>query len=61
VLYRSQALSVYALLPSKLADFWTDTYLAAFAEVTGYRLVTFDQGFGKYKKLSVEILGRAES
>jgi toxin-antitoxin system PIN domain toxin len=43
------------------ANFWTDTYLAAFAEVTGYRLVTFDQGFAKYKKLSVQILGRAES
>ena len=42
-------------------NFWTDTYLAAFAEVTGYRLVTFDQGFAKYKKLSVQILGRAES
>ena len=43
------------------ANFWTDTYLAAFTEVTGYRLVTFDQGFAKYKKLSVKILGRADS
>jgi predicted nucleic acid-binding protein len=43
------------------ANFWTDAYLAAFADVTGYRLVTFDRGFAKYKKLSVQILGRADS
>jgi uncharacterized protein len=43
------------------ANFWTDTYLAAFTEVSGYRLVTFDQGFAKYKQLSVQILGRAHT
>jgi toxin-antitoxin system PIN domain toxin len=43
------------------ANFWTDAYLAAFADVTGFRLVTFDRGFAKYKKLSVQILGRADS
>lgn len=43
------------------ANFWTDTYLAAFAEVTGYRLVTFDQDFAKYKKTSVQILSSAGS
>jgi hypothetical protein len=43
------------------SNFWTDTYLAAFTEVTGYRLLTFDQGFARYKKLSVKILGRADS
>jgi uncharacterized protein len=39
------------------ANFWTDTYLAAFVEVAGYTLVTLDRGFQKYKKLSVRILG----
>ena len=43
------------------ANFWTDSYLAAFSEVTGYRLVTFDRGFAKYKKLSVQILSSASS
>lgn len=39
------------------ANFWTDTYLAAFAGATGHTVVTFDRGFGKYKNLSVRILG----
>ena len=38
------------------ANFWTDAYLAAFAQVTGYTLVTFDRSFGKHKKLAVRIL-----
>ena len=43
------------------ANFWTDTYLAAFAGITGYTLVTFDRGFGKYKNLPIQILGPAKS
>jgi len=30
---------------------WTDAYLAAFAQLTGLRLVSFDTGFSKYKEL----------
>lgn len=29
-------------------DFWTDTYLAAFAKVADYTIVSFDQGFQRY-------------
>jgi len=39
------------------ANFWTDTYLAAFAGATGHTLVTFDHGFRKYKNLPIQILG----
>jgi toxin-antitoxin system PIN domain toxin len=39
------------------ANFWTDTYLAAFAVSAGCTLVTFDRGFQKHKKLPVRILG----
>ncbi len=31
---------------------WTDAYLAAFAAAAGYRLVTFDGGFGRFPGLS---------
>jgi hypothetical protein len=41
------------------SNFWTDAYLAAFARLTGYTLVTFDRGFSKYKKARVRILSRA--
>jgi len=43
------------------ANFWTDTYLAAFGQSTEYTLVTFDRGFVKHKKLSMRILGRADT
>lgn len=39
------------------ANFWTDAYLAAFAQTAGYTLVTFDKGFRKYKQLSPRVLG----
>ena len=39
------------------ANFWTDTYLAAFAETAGYTLVTFDRDFRKHKDLLVKFLG----
>jgi hypothetical protein len=35
---------------------WTDAYLAAFAESTGFTLVTFDNGFSKFKGLPIKIL-----
>ncbi len=38
------------------ANFWTDTYLAAFALNTGCTLVTFDRGFQKHKNLPVRTL-----
>lgn len=38
-------------------NFWTDAYLAAFAQLTGYPLVTFDRGFAKYPKVPVRLLG----
>jgi uncharacterized protein len=35
---------------------WTDAYLAAFAEVSGYEIVTFDHGFSQYKTIRSTIL-----
>lgn len=32
---------------------WTDAYLAAFAQLAGLRLVTFDWGFGHYEGLAL--------
>jgi len=37
-------------------NFWTDAYLAAFAEVAGLTLVTFDRGFTKYKNMQLRVL-----
>jgi predicted nucleic acid-binding protein len=37
-------------------DFWTDAYLAAFAQSAGMRLVTFDAGFALFKNLPILIL-----
>ena len=37
-------------------NFWTDAYLAAFAECAGLRLVTFDQGFARFRGLEYLIL-----
>jgi toxin-antitoxin system PIN domain toxin len=38
------------------ANFWTDSYLAAFVQAAGHTLVTFDRGFSQHKELSVQIL-----
>ena len=38
-------------------NFWTDTYLAAFAQAAGFTLVTCDRGFKKYPDLNVRLLG----
>ncbi len=35
---------------------WNDAYLAAFAQVTGLAVVTFDQGFSKYQSIRCTIL-----
>ena len=35
---------------------WTDAYLAAFAQLTGLRLMTFDSSLSKYKDLSWQLL-----
>jgi uncharacterized protein len=37
-------------------NFWTDAYLAAFAEISGFTLVTFDRGFTKYTNTPLRIL-----
>jgi uncharacterized protein len=37
-------------------NFWTDAYLAAFAEAAGFTLVTFDRGFTKYKNMPIRVL-----
>ena len=44
---------------AKGANFWTNTYLAAFAVAAGHTLVTFDNGFRKYKDVPVRILSPA--
>ena len=38
------------------SNFWTDAYLAAFAEATDLTLVTFDRGFTRRKNVSVRVL-----
>lgn len=35
---------------------WTDAYLAAFAELAGFEVVTFDQGFARYASIKVVML-----
>jgi toxin-antitoxin system PIN domain toxin len=43
--------------PAKIGpNYWTDSYLAAFARRTGFTLVTFDRGFSKYRDIPVKIL-----
>ncbi len=35
---------------------WNDAYLAAFANVGGYKVVTFDQGFQQFTDVAVTVL-----
>jgi len=42
--------------PQSNVNLWTDAWLAAFAISTGYTLITFDRGFGRYKDTPLEIL-----
>jgi len=37
-------------------DFWTDAYLAAFAQAARMRMVTFDAGFSRFKDLDLWVL-----
>ncbi len=38
------------------ANFWTDAYLAAFAEAGEYTIVTFDRGFLRHRGVGVRLL-----
>ena len=40
-------------------NFWTDAYLAAFAETSDYTIVTFDRGFLRHRGVSVKLLAPA--
>jgi toxin-antitoxin system PIN domain toxin len=40
-------------------NFWTDAYLAAFAEAGDYTIVTFDRGFRRHGGLDVRLLTAA--
>ena len=37
--------------PSFRSADWTDVYLAAFAQLSGWRMVSFDTGFANYSDL----------
>lgn len=37
-------------------NIWTDAYLAAFAQVAGMEIITFDQGFAQFQGVSSTIL-----
>jgi uncharacterized protein len=37
-------------------NFWTDAYLAAFAQTSGHTLLTFDRGFLAFKGIPLKIL-----
>jgi toxin-antitoxin system PIN domain toxin len=37
-------------------NFWTDSYLAGFAQITGHTLVTFDRDFRRYRALPLQVL-----
>jgi hypothetical protein len=40
-------------------NFWTDAYLAAFAEAGEYTIVTFDRGFRRHRRVDVRLLSPA--
>ena len=37
-------------------NFWTDAYLAAFAEASGFSFATFDRGFRRFPRLELALL-----
>jgi hypothetical protein len=45
--------------PGTGPNFWTDAYLAAFAEAGNYTIVTFDRGFLRHHGVSVRLLAPA--
>ena len=47
---------MFTQLPSFSTNVWTDAYLAAFATVADFELVTFDQGFLQFKNLRRTVL-----
>ncbi len=44
----------------KSGRFWTDGYLAAFAQAGELRLATFDRGFRRFEDLDLELLQPGE-
>ena len=42
--------------PGAGPNFWTDAYLAAFAEAGDYTIVTFDRGFLRHRRVNVRLL-----
>jgi toxin-antitoxin system PIN domain toxin len=46
-------LGAFCNLGRTTPNLWTDAYLAAFAKCAGLRLVTFDQGFSRFKGLEL--------
>lgn len=42
--------------PNAGPNFWTDAYLAAFAEAGNHTIVTFDRGFRRHRGVSVRML-----
>ncbi|MCX6597238.1 MAG: hypothetical protein NTV70_12825 [Acidobacteria bacterium] len=45
------------LVPSRPSgSTWTDSYLAAFAQVQGFRLTTFDRGFRQFSGLDLQLI-----
>lgn len=49
----------HAALETKSPLIWMDAYLAAFAQLLGMRLVTFDRGFSRYQGLDLLLLRAA--
>jgi len=47
----------YTTIGQTSPKLWQDAYLAAFARAAKLRLVTFDQGFGKFEGLGLILLG----
>ena len=43
-------------IPRVGPNLWTDAYLAAFAQISGFTFVTFDRGIERYKNTAVLIL-----
>ena len=46
----------YTQLATSSPKIWMDAYLAAFAELSGFEVVTFDRAFHQYQNLKSTIL-----
>jgi uncharacterized protein len=51
-----EALGEFSNMGRTSPNLWTDAYLAAFAKSAGFRLISFDKGFSRFKGLSSLIL-----